>query len=141
MTRRSVTALAKGHYTPDQIAGWMGDRTPSYYEKAIANGRMFVAEREGKVVGFVDADPGEVTRLFLLPEASGAGLEGAALATGGADGGDEPRRPGQDRGDLERRVLLPAAWLCPHRHRLFVALRRRRADRDRAYGVGGVAGV
>lgn len=74
VTRLSVTALARKHYAPDQIAGWMGDRAASYYEDAIAKGRMVVAERAGRVVGFVDAEPGEVTRLFLLPEAAGAGL-------------------------------------------------------------------
>jgi GNAT superfamily N-acetyltransferase len=35
-------------------------------------------------VAFVDADPGEVTRLFILPEATGLGL-GAKLLNIGVD--------------------------------------------------------
>lgn len=74
VTRLSVQALAKDHYAADQIAGWMGARDPAYYEDLIVKGRMIVAERNGAIVGFVDAEPGEVTRLFVLPEAAGSGL-------------------------------------------------------------------
>jgi GNAT superfamily N-acetyltransferase len=74
LTHRSVGGLAAQHYTPEQIAGWMGERTPAFYESLIANGRMVVALRAGRVVGFVDADPGEVTRLFVLPDAAGLGI-------------------------------------------------------------------
>lgn len=74
VTRLSVQALAKDHYAADQIAGWMGARVPAYYEELIAKGRMVVAERNGAIVGFVDAEPGEVTRLFVLPEVAGSGL-------------------------------------------------------------------
>lgn len=74
ITRLSVEALAKDHYSAEQIAGWMGDRTPDYYERLIAGGRMVIAEQDGTLVGFVDAEPGEVTRLFVLPGAAGLGL-------------------------------------------------------------------
>ncbi|KAA0078696.1 GNAT family N-acetyltransferase [Tardiphaga sp. P9-11] len=84
VTRRSVEGLATRDYSAEQIAGWMGDRTPAFYETLIANGRMLVAERDGNVVAFVDADPGEVTRLFILPEATGLGL-GAKLLNIGVD--------------------------------------------------------
>lgn len=84
VTRQSVIGLAKAHYSPAQIDGWMGARTPAYYEELIAKGHMIVAERDGVVVGFVDAEPGEVTRLFLMPDAAGAGL-GARLLSIGID--------------------------------------------------------
>jgi len=74
ITWQSVKGLATGHYSPDQVAGWMGERTPAFYEGLIAAGNMVVAERDGRIVGFVDAEPGEVTRLFILPEVAGAGL-------------------------------------------------------------------
>lgn len=92
VTHESVRGLARGAYSPAQIEGWMGARTPAYYEVLIAQGRMVVAEKNGVVVGFVDAEPGEVTRLFLLPEAAGAGLGrrllevGIAAARTGHDG-------------------------------------------------------
>lgn len=82
VTRQSVRALAKGHYSEAQLAGWMGDRTPAYYEALIAPGRMVVAERDGGILGFVDAEAGEVTRLFLLAEAAGAGLGRRLLEIG-----------------------------------------------------------
>jgi predicted GNAT family N-acyltransferase len=52
----------------------MGERTPTFYQELIAKGRMTVCLRNAVVVGFVDAVPGEVTRLFMLPEAARLGL-------------------------------------------------------------------
>ncbi len=95
VTHRSVAGLAQGHYSAEQIAGWMGRRTPEFYEELIQAGRMVVAERDGAVVGFVDAVPGEVTRLFILPGAAGNGLGGRLLEIGVAaarDGHDGPVR-------------------------------------------------
>jgi GNAT superfamily N-acetyltransferase len=74
VTWLSVNGLAKTHYSAEQIACWMGKRTPAYYEDLIAKGGMVVAERNGAIVGFVDAEPGELTRLFIVPSAAGSGL-------------------------------------------------------------------
>nr|WP_280821070.1 GNAT family N-acetyltransferase [Mesorhizobium soli] len=82
VTRLSVRALAKNHYSSGQIDGWMGNRTTEYYEDLIAMGRMVVAEQNGRIVGFVDTEPGEVTRLFLLEEAAGSGLGKQLLEIG-----------------------------------------------------------
>ncbi|TCK28933.1 GNAT family acetyltransferase [Ancylobacter aquaticus] len=82
ITQLSVAGLARGAYSPAQIEGWMGARTAATYEGLIARGGVVVAEREGVVVGFVDAEPGEVTRLFLVPDAAGAGLGARLLDIG-----------------------------------------------------------
>jgi GNAT superfamily N-acetyltransferase len=82
VTRRSVEALARNHYSPEQIAGWRGDRTSAYYEDLIAQGQVVVAEFKGTVMGFVDSEPGEVTRLFLLPGVAGSGLGRKLLDVG-----------------------------------------------------------
>ena len=82
LTWVSVKSLARDHYSEAVIAGWMGERTPAYYEALIDHGRMAVAEQGGVIVGFVDAEPGEVTRLFLLPTASGRGLGSRLLRIG-----------------------------------------------------------
>lgn len=82
VTRLSVTGLAASHYSANVIGKWMGERTTAYYEELIANGRMFIAEQDGAVVGFVDSEPGELTRLFILPRAAGQGLGKRLLAIG-----------------------------------------------------------
>lgn len=85
VTARSAKGLAKTHYTPEQIAFWTEGRTPDYYRAAIAKGRAHVAEQGGKVVGFVDSEAGELTRLFILPEAAGKGLGARLMAVGLAE--------------------------------------------------------
>jgi GNAT superfamily N-acetyltransferase len=82
LTLASVKALAKDYYTAEIIANWMGERNSAYYEKLISNGLMIVTEQDGVVVGFVDAEPGELTRLFILPSAAGSGLGKRLLQIG-----------------------------------------------------------
>ena len=60
-----------------QLGGWILDRRP-----------LWVAERDGRVVGFVGLEAGEVTHLYVEPASQGAGIGAAllehvlALATG-----------------------------------------------------------
>lgn len=82
VTLRSVRAMAAGHYTGEQIDHWMSGRTPGYYEKIIAGGGTLVACEGSQIVGFVDAVPGEITRLFLLPANAGKGLGKRLLEAG-----------------------------------------------------------
>ena len=41
--------------------------SPETYREGVEAGRIQVAELGGAVVGYVDFQPGEVTRLFVLP--------------------------------------------------------------------------
>lgn len=82
VTKASIAGLGRSSYSPTQIDRWMGERTPAFYEELIAKGRMTVCLRDGVVVGFVDAEPGEVTRLFVLPEVAGVGLGRRLLEIG-----------------------------------------------------------
>lgn len=82
ITKASIAGLSRGCYSPAQIENWMGERTPRFYEELIARGRMTVCLRNDVVIGFVDAEPGEVTRLFVLPEAAGSGVGQRLLAIG-----------------------------------------------------------
>jgi len=83
VTMLSVQGLAGDFYSPEKIAGWMGRRDAKFYEELITQGSMLVAEQaDGRVVAFVDAVPGEVTRLFILPEAAGQGLGTRLLELG-----------------------------------------------------------
>ena len=85
ITSRSVEGLAKAHYTPAQIKLWTEGRTADYYAAAIAKGRAHVAEQGGRVVGFVDSEPGELTRLFILPSVAGKGLGARLMEVGLAE--------------------------------------------------------
>ncbi|WP_249808829.1 GNAT family N-acetyltransferase, partial [Bradyrhizobium sp. 174] len=78
----SAQGLAITHYKPEQLEGWMGERTAKYYEDVIAAGTTIIAEQNGEVLGFVDSVPGEVTRLFVLPKASGRGIGERLLKAG-----------------------------------------------------------
>ena len=82
ITQASIGGLTRASYSRPQIENWMGERTPAFYEELIARGRMTVCLRDGIVVGFVDAEPGEVTRLFVLPEAAGFGIGRRLLEIG-----------------------------------------------------------
>jgi GNAT superfamily N-acetyltransferase len=82
ITKASIGGLAGTSYSSNQIENWMGERTPAFYDELIAKGRMTVCLRGGVMIGFVDAEPGEVTRLFILPEAAGAGLGRRLLEIG-----------------------------------------------------------
>ena len=82
ITKASIAGLGRRHYSENQIENWMGERSPVYYERLIDNGRLYVCEKDDRIVGFVDADPGEVTRLFLLPEVAGKGVGKRLLEIG-----------------------------------------------------------
>lgn len=71
---RASVELTRSHYDAAQVAAWMRDRTPAYYEPDITDGRTILAEVEGRAVGFVSSVPGELTRLFIRPEVAGKGL-------------------------------------------------------------------
>ena len=95
ITHRSISALGASHYPPEVLKGWMGQRSPAYYENEVLSGTITVAVRNDEAVGFVDAVPGEIVRLFLLPDCAGIGL-GKALLTIGL------QRSRQDSGDPVR---------------------------------------
>ncbi|MDD2705823.1 MAG: GNAT family N-acetyltransferase [Acidocella sp.] len=85
ITATAVRAQAVGYYAPEQLARWMDGRDAAHYEQVIAGGRVRVAERSGARLGFVDTRPGEITRLFVRPEAAGRGLGRCLLEIGVAE--------------------------------------------------------
>jgi GNAT superfamily N-acetyltransferase len=59
---------------------WFEGRTHEIHHPSIEAGQVFLAERHGRVLGFFGFVAGEVTLLFVRPEAAGAGL-GSRLLT------------------------------------------------------------
>jgi len=82
ITERSVRALADRHYSAEQIDHWMSGRSAGYYERIIAAGGTTVACDGAHIVGYVDAVPGEIKRLFVAPGVVGKGLGTRLLHVG-----------------------------------------------------------
>lgn len=76
----SVLSLCRSSYTSAQMETWFEDRTYEIHHPSIQAGQLFIAEKDGRVVGFFGFCPGEVTLLFVRPEAAGGGLGGKLLA-------------------------------------------------------------
>ncbi|MES2959503.1 MAG: GNAT family N-acetyltransferase [Pseudomonadota bacterium] len=70
----SVRGLCSAAYSARHIDTWFEGRTPEIYLPLLERGQILVALLEGRIQGFVGALPGEVTSLFVLPEAAGHGL-------------------------------------------------------------------
>ena len=75
----SVSALCSGHYAADVIEGWLLNRAPDGYLAEIERGDLFVAERDGRVVGFGEATAGKVVAVYVDPTAIRQGVGRAIL--------------------------------------------------------------
>ncbi len=71
---QSVRTLCKGHYSSEQIAGWLKNRSPQGYLPGIGRGEMFVATDGISVLGFGQAIPGEIHAIFVAPEYAKQGV-------------------------------------------------------------------
>lgn len=80
--KASVHGLCAQWYSSEHMAAWFKDRTPEIYLPALAAQQIWVAESQGSIVGFVGAQPGEVTLLFVLPKVAGQGIGSALFAQG-----------------------------------------------------------
>lgn len=75
----SVRALCAGHYAANVIEGWLANRAPESYLAEIARGALFVAERDGLIVGFGEATAGTVVAVYVDPAAIRRGVGRAIL--------------------------------------------------------------
>jgi len=78
----SVQALCAGWYSEQEITVWIARLVADAYRRAIRAHSMVVAERDGDVVGFgeLDLERREVVAVYVLPDATGAGVGSALLA-------------------------------------------------------------
>ena len=78
----SVRTLCSDRYTPEQIEGWLRNRSPEGYLEGIERGEMFIAEIDGKAVGFGHAAPGRIWGVFVDPHFAGQGIGSKLLLRG-----------------------------------------------------------
>ncbi|MBN3789745.1 GNAT family N-acetyltransferase [Burkholderia sp. Ac-20353] len=71
--RDSVVRLCIGSYTAEQIRCWLDGRNASMYLAAIRRGDLWVAENNG-LLGFVEVEGEELTKLFVHGERAQAGV-------------------------------------------------------------------
>ena len=71
----SIRTLCAKDYTQEQIDAWAGWKSPDKYRAAMAAGEVFfVAEVDGRVVGFSVLFGDEVKAIYLHPDHVGHGL-------------------------------------------------------------------
>jgi putative acetyltransferase len=78
----SVASLCSASYSPQQISMWLEGRSPATYLDAILRGEIFVAISVEQIVGFVEATPGEIVKLFVRGSAAGAGIGDSLMSVG-----------------------------------------------------------
>lgn len=79
--RASIAGICSACYTPREIDIWTGLLTPDKYAEPLRSQVMFVAEREGEVVGFsqLDTEQALVLAVYVLPGMLGTGVGRALL--------------------------------------------------------------
>lgn len=77
---RSIRELCARDYTPEQVEAWAGPKKAEHYLEPIRSKRLFVAEQDGRVVGFGDyhATKNEICAVYIHPDFVGQGI-GRAL--------------------------------------------------------------
>lgn len=49
---QAIREICKSHYTPEEIEAWAGRLYPDSYQGIIKSREFFVAEDQGRIVGF-----------------------------------------------------------------------------------------
>ncbi len=74
----SVRLLSPVPYSQDVVDTWMHGRDVEDYRSDCADSRIWIAEIEGRAIGFSHGETGEIKRLFVDADFAGFGV-GAAL--------------------------------------------------------------
>jgi GNAT superfamily N-acetyltransferase len=70
----AVRTTCKDFYNKKQIDAWLEGRSPEGFHEGINNGDMFIAEENGKILGFGHAIPSEIVAVFVDPAFHGQGV-------------------------------------------------------------------
>lgn len=73
---RSVLGLCQGDYTLEQLQDWVGRGTLEKYQYRLENHQTWVAELDGKTVGYVRWNPAtnELCSIFIDPDYARRGI-------------------------------------------------------------------
>jgi putative acetyltransferase len=73
---RSVLELCSADYTREQLDGWLSHSTIEKYQVRLKMHRSYIAERDGKVVGYVRWNPvtNELCSAFVDPDHARQGI-------------------------------------------------------------------
>ena len=78
--RRSVREVASRDYRPAQIEAWAAG--PEDWTERMQNRTTFVAEENGRLIGFIQYDPpDQIDLTYVHPERQRLGVASALLAT------------------------------------------------------------
>jgi len=72
--RDSVANLCRSYYSSEQISMWMDGRSSATYHEAIEQKRIFIADDNHSLVGFVEYAPGEIVKLFVRGISANRGI-------------------------------------------------------------------
>lgn len=72
----SIEVLCAGHYSAQDIAGWIKVLSPGIYENAIKKKVMIVAKDEDEIqgLGILDLEHKEIRAIYIHPEVKGRGV-------------------------------------------------------------------
>jgi putative acetyltransferase len=78
----AVRELCAGHYSAEQLQAWVGGKTATSYDQALAQRVMFVGVEHNEIVGFGQLNLGEreVEAIYVAPSSSRRGLGSRLLA-------------------------------------------------------------
>jgi putative acetyltransferase len=79
----AIRGTCASHYSREVIEAWAGRLRPEKYAEAIDRYEFFVAEEDGRVVGFgeLGAEAGAIQGLYVSPEVKGQGVGWRLLRT------------------------------------------------------------
>lgn len=71
----AVRILCRDDYAEDQVEGWIGVLVAQDYVDSMENGEhLWVAEREGQVLGFAGRKGAEITAVYVDPPSARQGI-------------------------------------------------------------------
>lgn len=72
----AIREICGSHYTPDEVEAWTSPLRPQSYERSIEQGRVFVAEEGGEIVGFgtLNVEQEEIEAVYVSPATTRRGI-------------------------------------------------------------------